>query len=57
MDQQHGPSIHLRSVNVSRRSILIFSSTSATETFYDVIYDSTGWSIDQSTYRETMAHY
>ena len=48
-DQQHGPSIHLRSIDASRCSILSFSSTSSTEAFSDLINDFSRRSIDQST--------
>ena len=46
-NQHHGPSIHLCSVDGSRRSILSYSSTSGTGTFSNLIDDLTGRSVDQ----------
>ena len=53
-DQQHGPSIHLRSIDASRCSILRFSLTSGTGTFSDHIEAFPGRSIDQSMDRQSI---
>ena len=54
MDQQHGTSMHLRLVDAFRRSILRLSSISGPGTIFELIDDSTGWSIDQSTDRRSF---
>ena len=46
IDQQHGQSMHLWSIDAYLRSILIFSLTSGTGTVLDHINDLLGWFID-----------